>query len=383
MSNKILDWTKAGVLPIAGLLVMVSAKAQVSAYAYVATSSGISSFTIDGSSGALTPIAGSPFVCGAVGQPDSLAVDPAGHFVYGTYGGQDSVSACAIDPTSGALITAPGSPFSLSSGAHPVSVTVDPAGRFVYVANRDANNISAFTIDVTSGALAPVPGSPFGTGSSPNSVVVEPSGHFLYVALGSSDVTSGNGITAFRINSATGALNPVSGSPFPAGTRPVSVAADPQARFLYAADPPGQGVWGFRLSLISGVLTPVLGAPFSTHTDRRDSFPNSVSVDPSGQFVFVASQALGFDTGDLFAYAIDGSTGALNPAPGSPFATARDPMSVAVDPSGHFVYLVRSRLGASITGLRIDPATGALTAVSGVDLGLVEAGAIVITGAKM
>jgi hypothetical protein len=53
--------------------------------------------------------------------------------------------------------------------------------KFAYVADYQGANISAFTINSTSGALTPVGGSPFATGTSPISVTVDPSGKFVYV----------------------------------------------------------------------------------------------------------------------------------------------------------------------------------------------------------
>jgi hypothetical protein len=49
-------------------------------------------------------------------------------------------------------------------------VTVSTNDRFAYVANQFSNDVSAYAIDATTGALTPVPGSPFAAGSFPISV---------------------------------------------------------------------------------------------------------------------------------------------------------------------------------------------------------------------
>jgi 6-phosphogluconolactonase (cycloisomerase 2 family) len=54
-----------------------------------------------------------------------------------------------------------------------------------------------------------------------------------------------------------------------------------------------------------------------------------------GQFVYVAN----LYGNSVSAYAIDPTTGALAPVPGSPFATGVFPESVAVYPTGKFVYV--------------------------------------------
>jgi 6-phosphogluconolactonase (cycloisomerase 2 family) len=57
-------------------------------------------------------------------------------------------------------------------------------------------------------------------GSGPRSIAVDPSGAFLFVTL-----SVANKVAAFRINSATGLLTPLSGSPFDTGSSPLGVAA--------------------------------------------------------------------------------------------------------------------------------------------------------------
>jgi hypothetical protein len=49
-----------------------------------------------------------------------------------------------------------------------VAVSLD--GQFAYVANQLGLGVSAYTIDTTTGALTPVPGSPFAAGRFPTSV---------------------------------------------------------------------------------------------------------------------------------------------------------------------------------------------------------------------
>ena len=81
---------------------------------------------------------------------------------------------------------------------------------FVYVANAGSNNVSAYRI-AESGALTPVAGSPFPAGSDPRSLAVDLFGLFVYVANAAS-----NNVSAYSIGP-NGALTPVAGSPFPAG----------------------------------------------------------------------------------------------------------------------------------------------------------------------
>jgi hypothetical protein len=105
--------------------------------------------------------------------------------------------------------------------------------QFVYVANSGPSDVappppgdvSGYTIDSSTGALTPIPGSPFSAGAAPVSVAVDPSGRFVYVANSMS-----NNVSGFTIDPTNGALTPISGSPFPAGIGPTSVAISGCAR---------------------------------------------------------------------------------------------------------------------------------------------------------
>ena len=83
-----------------------------------------------------------------------------------------------------------------------VIVSCTQAGRYAYVANEGANDISAFSIDSTSGFLAPIAGSPFASGGTqPVAVAVDPNGTHLYVANNAS-----NNVSVYAIADATGIL---------------------------------------------------------------------------------------------------------------------------------------------------------------------------------
>ena len=160
-------------------------------------------------------LSGSPFTAGVGRNPLGLAFDASGQFLYVGNTLDSTVSAFAIDAVSGAIAPIAGSPF--SAGVDPRSVTVDPSGKFLYTGNFGANTVSAFTI-ASDGTLVAVAGSPFMGGAGVSWVAVDPSGKFLYVA----DNSPGS-VSVFTIGSG-GALAPITGSPFPAGSGTESVA---------------------------------------------------------------------------------------------------------------------------------------------------------------
>ena len=162
-------------------------------------------FSLNSSTGALTAVAGSPFQFDIL---TALAEDPAGKYLYAIVPAPSnfddgSVLAFSIDGSSGNLTPVNGS---FTTGEVPVAASVNPAGTLLYVANSDSNDVSGFTITPASGALTPVTGSPFSTGASEDahSVTIDPSGAFVYVA---NEATQH--VTVFGVNGTTGVLMPV------------------------------------------------------------------------------------------------------------------------------------------------------------------------------
>jgi len=208
-------------------------------FVYVANGYGgspgtVSAFTIDASSGALTPVAGSPFSVptdpkASFGQslPNSVTVDPSGGILYVTDSWQADIWAYAIDEPTGALTLLPDSPFPAQDG--PFSITVIPRGKFAYSSNM--GTVSAFTIARTTGTLTPVPGSPFPAGFYSVSVGLSPRGQFVYAASQGSPFNNWAGsVSAYAIDPSDGKLTPVPGSPFGAGSLSTSVAITPGPR---------------------------------------------------------------------------------------------------------------------------------------------------------
>jgi len=287
----------------------------------------------------------------------SVAVHPAGKFLYVANQNSSTISAFVINTKTGALTSVTNSPF--SAGVNPFSVTIDPSGKFAYAANRSSNNVSAFTIDAA-GSLTPVAGSPFRAGTDAVSglgsisVVVDPSGKFVYVAnLGGFDLPTANpgNVSAFTIEPSTGVLSAVPGSPFAAGTNPAFVTVDPSGQFVYVANETSNDVSVFRIDA-GGVLAAIATVPIT-----EGSTPIRVALDPTGKFAYVANR----NSANVSAFTVE-PTGQLTRVMGSPYITGQGPFSVTLDPAGQFAYTA-DQTSDTITGFTIDPATGALTAL--------------------
>jgi 6-phosphogluconolactonase (cycloisomerase 2 family) len=266
-------------------------------------------FTIDAASGNLTPVPGSPFPAGT--EPDGVTTDPKGKFAYVANLASDNVYAYAIDSSSGALTPVKGSPFAISGAA--LWVGVDLKGKFAYVASYNTSGIGeieGFSINSRTGALKPVAGSPFAAGTSPSWMTVDPSDKYVYVT----NVGSNN-ISGYAIDAKSGALKAVPKSPFNAGGEPYGVITDPAGKFLYTGNLASFNVSAYRIDKTNGSLKPVKGSPFATGIS-----PENVAVDATSSFVYVADFGTNYFTpGNVFAYAIDKTSGALTKVKGSPF----------------------------------------------------------------
>jgi DNA-binding beta-propeller fold protein YncE len=228
-------------------------------YLYVTNSSDatVSAFTLSG--GVATAIAGSPYVTG--NTPFAVKTDPGGNFLYVTNFTDGTVSVFAIGQGTGELTAISGSPF--GAGAGSVAIAIDPAGTFAYVANETAASISAFSINSATGGLVPVSGSPFGTGTSPEALAVNPAGSFLYAA----NVTSKDDVGAFTITPSTGAI--ALASTAGAESLPFAVAVDPGGQFVYAANDGSGDVSVYTVDSATGALTAVAGSPFPSGSGAR------------------------------------------------------------------------------------------------------------------
>jgi Lactonase, 7-bladed beta-propeller len=123
--------------------------------------------------------------------------------------------------------------------------------QFAYVANFGDNNVSGYTINPATGALTPISGSAFAAGTNPGSVAVDPSGKFAYVVN-----ETDNNVSGYTIDPSTGALTPITGSLFAAGTNPFSVAVDPNGKFAYVANEMDNTVSGYTIDSTTGASRP-------------------------------------------------------------------------------------------------------------------------------
>jgi 6-phosphogluconolactonase len=306
-------------------------------FIYVSYGSSLLSYALDNKTGIISPLPSSPLPI--TGGASNLVVAPSNRFLYADTGNPSVVSGYRIKPN-GELATLSGSPFKASGGA----LALDPFDRFLYVADGAQNgSVSVYRI-AADGAIKPkpVPGSPFPAGSFPFSIAADPFGRFVYAANAVS-----KDVSAYQVLE-NGALVTVPGSPFPITGQGnlVTVAVDPSGRFVYVGNFGGASVSSFRIGS-NGALTQLAGSP----TKIGGEWLQDLVLDPTGGLLYVLQGETGLES-----FHIDNTTGALELA--SAVQSAREVFILAVDPLGKFVYAGNSNDiipgPVSLSGFHVD-----------------------------
>jgi 6-phosphogluconolactonase (cycloisomerase 2 family) len=249
-------------------------------------------------------------------------------------------------------------------GTLPTQLAINQAGTYLYVVETyqpgfNANKpgpgaLVVFPVNATgqlgaTGSLCqPVANganSFFPLGNNPVAVNVLPSSNFVY-AVNETDAT----ISDFQVGSG-GALTLIAS--YPVGVAPNAIASDPTSKFLYVTDGAANQMIGFLIQTDGALIN--MQTPFKT-----DILPVSVEVDPRGIYVYVAN----YNANDVSAYTIDRATGnATQIAGATTYGVDAGPTCILIEPAeARFVYTSNS-LGGTVSGLALNPATGALSPV--------------------
>jgi 6-phosphogluconolactonase (cycloisomerase 2 family) len=214
-------------------------------FLYVSCFPGLAVFAIDSATDALTLTS---TVDLGTAVTDSAATTPNGEFLYQSSVTNDNappqlqIAGFSTNTATGALSPIPGITSTFESDSANTTV-IDPSGKFLYVGYQFSvgglgyyGGVAAYSIDAASGELTDVPGSPFSVDGAPNSAAIDASGKFLIVSIGllpGVASPSPNCLAVFSIESGTGTLTPVPGSPFGPFDTCEGVAADPSGEYVY------------------------------------------------------------------------------------------------------------------------------------------------------
>lgn len=271
-------------------------------YAVIEDTQQIFGFQI-GSNGSLTALSGFPVsISGLTGiasvnyNQQVVITNPAGTLLFIDQFIPEQIFVYQISST-GALTAAPGSPFStLGQTLEPQNMAMDGQGKYLYVAEDSGDHSGAFIAGYSvssTGVLTAIPNS-YTWGNIPIwEMQGEPSGKYMIGISGKTASIYGSdddNIYVYAIDSPSGALSPVAGSPFATKYAPFNIAVQPTStngEFVYSFSITDSGsganpIEGFQLDTSTGALTELTGSPFSSLTVQTAWG----QFDPSGAYLF-------------------------------------------------------------------------------------------------
>src|SRR5580700_2963742 len=312
------------VFVVAGVVSCLSCGTTASHYVYatIPDTNQVAAYREDPNTGILTLLSGSPYPAGE--GATSAVLHPSGKFLYVANPGQLENDISLFTIASDGVLTeiTPRTPIGINA-SQPQFLAMDPAGSYLYVANTVSNNISVFSIDSSTGALTQLAKSPFAIGLPPLNMQVTPSGNFLYVTTnGQSD----GFIFVFSVNA--GVLTSLGPPSSTIGENPNGLAIDPSGTFLYAANGGSSNTIAVFSISSSGALSLIPGTPFADGYTT----PISLVLDLKGAYLYVANQG----SGNVAVYSINSTTGLptlfTSPTGTGAFFTEGKPSVLAVDP---------------------------------------------------
>ena len=274
-------------------------------------------FSVNQTSSALTAISGSPYNFSLAGPDGAIVTHPNGKWVYVCDWSSTSLVALSVDPTAGTP-TPIGSTVNTTNGCDwSSSMAITPAGKYVYTADWNTN-ISAFSVNSSTGALTSIGAVPATTTGT--MYVVTATDSYVYGA------DTNKNIYIMKIGSDGSLGTPTT---FATGIGIESLAIDRSQKFLFVGGTSGVGFAGYSIAA-DGSLTS-LGSPV---VPSGVGYIDQMVFSGDNKFMYASDESVG-----VHAFSFNATTGAIAELSGSPYATSSlDSDSVAMDPTGKFVY---------------------------------------------
>ena len=283
-----------------------------------------------------------------------------GDYIYVGNGNNRYIAGFAVS-SSGSLSVSPNSPY--NNGVAVICSAITPGNHFLYAGTTSGIFIYAINSD---GSITVQNGGNIAAQDVvPTAMQVDSTGNYL-LAAGVSTSFTAQAIGIYQINSTTGLLTALTGSPLalytgtastPTVLTPTAMLITPNNSYVYVSLA-SLGVQILTLgsggALSTGSVASIL-PPFSTSSSPADY---GLASDPNSGFLFVGE----FNTG-LRVLSI-GTGGSLKEVAGSPYSAGTGPAGVILDSTGSYVY-VANKGSNSISGFTFTAASGRLTPISG------------------
>tara|TARA_B100000700_G_scaffold5613_2_gene6137 strand:+ start:3530 stop:4711 length:1182 start_codon:yes stop_codon:yes gene_type:complete len=322
-------------------------------------SEGIYTFEFDRKSGKLTSV-NQP---AKTSNPSFVAVHPSGDFLYavnedaefnGEKGG--GITSFSIDPETGALTEINSQ---CTHGEHPCHLTIDQTGRTVGVANYTGGSIAAYRIG-RDGALSPASTFVQHQGKSVHprqeaphghSIDVDPANRFMAVSdLGIDQVL------IYKMNARKGQLTAHSTVKSEPGAGPRHFSFHPTGKFGFGINELNMTANAYRYDARAGRLELLQTVSTLPPGEKQQEGQSTAEmyVHPNGKFLYGSNR--GHNT--IVVYGIDQKTGKLSYVENESTGGST-PRSFGVVPTGDYL-LALNQASNTIVVFKIDPGTGAL-----------------------
>lgn len=322
-------------------------------------SEGIYTFEFDRKSGKLTSV-NQP---AKTSNPSFVAVHPSGDFLYavnedaefnGEKGG--GITSFSIDPETGALTEINSQ---CTHGEHPCHLTIDQTGRTVGVANYTGGSIAAYRIG-RDGALSPASTFVQHQGKSVHprqeaphghSIDVDPANRFMAVSdLGIDQVL------IYKMNARKGQLTAHSTVKSEPGAGPRHFSFHPTGKFGFGINELNMTANAYRYDARAGRLELLQTVSTLPPGEKQQEGQSTAEmyVHPNGKFLYGSNR--GHNT--IVVYGIDQKTGKLSYVENESTGGST-PRSFGVLPTGDYL-LALNQASNTIVVFKIDPGTGAL-----------------------
>jgi 6-phosphogluconolactonase len=316
--------------------------------------------------GTLTTVNNSPVAVGY--KPLSMVVTPNNALLY--VGAATGVFVYFIN--SDGSLTTPGTG-SQPAGVFAPAMAVSPDGQWLIVLDGTTQQLDIFQINSSTGALTSVT-SPvaYATTSGvwqPSDIRISPDGTLIFAALG----TAGDAV--FTFNTTTGVATSSQGlTTGNTATGDFGLAVSPKTTYLFIARSGTNGGVAVYSIGSGGALTPVTGTPFAAGSGTF-----SVILDSTGTYVYAANRTDGTISG--YTIVPGGTTAGLSLTQlnGSPYTSGSGVQALGIDSTGK--YLLAAAVGGApdLTMYSFDiPVPGKLDPATSVATGVDPAGAVAV-----
>ena len=324
----------------------------------------IGAFTVG--TGTLTTVNNSPVTVGY--KPLSMVVTPNNALLY--VGALTGVFVYFIN--SDGSLTTPGTG-SQPAGVFAPAMAVSPDGQWLIVLDGTTQQLDIFQINSSTGALtsvtSPVAYSTTSGVWQPSDIRISPDGTLIFAALGTA------GDVVFTFNTTTGvATSSQSLATGNTATGDFGLAVSPKTTYLYIARSGTNGGVAVYSIGSGGALTPVTGTPFAAGSGTF-----SVILDSTGTYVYAANRTDGTISG--YTIVPGGTTAGLSLTQlnGSPYTSGSVVQALGIDSTGK--YLLAAAVGGApdLTMYSFDiPVPGKLDPATSVATGVEPAGAVAV-----